>query len=39
MSDVHLDFMIGGPGIRVTGRTHGGHDLVVLSDDGTWGLS
>jgi hypothetical protein len=30
--------MIGGPGIRVTGRTHDGHDVVVLAEDGTWGL-
>jgi aminopeptidase len=39
ISDVHTDFMIGGPGIRVTGRTHDGEDVVVLSEDGAWGLS
>ena len=38
ISDVHMDFMIGGPGIRVTGRTHDGDDVVVLAEDGTWGL-
>jgi aminopeptidase len=38
ISGVHTDFMIGGPGIRVTGRTHDGHDVVVLSEDGSWGL-
>jgi aminopeptidase len=39
ISDVHMDFMIGGPGVRVTGRTHDGSDVVVLGEDGAWGLS
>jgi aminopeptidase len=38
VSAVHIDFMIGGPGVRVSGRTRDGRDVAVLSDDGTWGL-
>jgi leucyl aminopeptidase (aminopeptidase T) len=39
ISAVHVDFMIGGPGVRVTGRTRDGRDVEVLAADGTWGLS
>jgi aminopeptidase len=38
VSGVHTDFMIGGPGVRVTGRTRDGQDVDVLAQDGTWGL-
>ena len=38
VSGVHTDFMIGGPGVRVTGTTRTGHDVEVLAADGTWGL-
>ena len=38
VSGVHTDFMIGGPGVRVTGTTRSGQDVEVLSADGTWGL-
>jgi len=37
-SAVHTDFMIGGPGVRVSGRTRDGQDVTVLREDGTWGL-
>jgi aminopeptidase len=37
-SAVHTDFMIGGPGVRVTGRTRDGNEVIVLDRDGTWGL-
>jgi aminopeptidase len=37
-SAVHTDFMIGGPGIRVTGRTRDGREVTVLGEDGAWGL-
>jgi leucyl aminopeptidase (aminopeptidase T) len=36
---VHTDFMIGGPGVRVTGRTRDGQDVDVLAQDGTWRLA
>ncbi|MDQ6835517.1 MAG: aminopeptidase [Actinomycetota bacterium] len=36
-SAVHTDFMIGGPDVRVTGRTRDGRELPVL-DRGRWGL-
>ena len=39
VSAVHIDFMIGGPGVRVSGRTRDGRDVVVLSEDGIWDLS
>jgi aminopeptidase len=39
VSGVHTDFMIGGPGVRVTGTTRNGDDVAVLAPDGTWGLS
>jgi aminopeptidase len=39
ISAVHVDFMIGGPGVRVSGRTRDGRDVEVLAEDGTWGLS
>lgn len=35
-SAVHTDFMIGGPGVRVSGRTRDGRDVEVLAEDGTW---
>ena len=38
MSAVHTDFMIGGPGVRVTGRTRDGREVDVLGQDGTWRL-
>jgi aminopeptidase len=38
ISAVHTDFMIGGPGIRVSGRTSDGREVDVLGPDGTWGL-
>jgi aminopeptidase len=38
VSAVHTDFMIGGPGIRVSGRTQDGHEVTILNGDGTWGL-
>jgi aminopeptidase len=38
ISAVHTDFMIGGPGVRVSGRTREGHDVEVLGQDGTWRL-
>jgi aminopeptidase len=38
ISAVHTDFMIGGPGVRVRGRTRDGHDVEVLAEDGTWRL-
>jgi aminopeptidase len=34
-SVVHTDFMIGGPGVQVTGRTAGGSEVPVLID-GEW---
>jgi aminopeptidase len=37
-STVHTDFMIGGPGVRVSGRTRDGQDVDVLSEDGVWKL-
>jgi len=37
-SAVHTDFMIGGPGVRVSGRTRDGRDVEVLGEDGTWRL-
>lgn len=37
-SAVHTDFMIGGPGVRVSGRTRDGRDVEVLAPDGTWRL-
>ena len=37
-SAVHTDFMIGGPGVRVSGRTRDGQDVEVLAADGTWRL-
>jgi aminopeptidase len=37
VSDVHTDFMIGGPGVRVSGRTHDGREIEVLGPDGAWG--
>ena len=39
VSGVHTDFMIGGPGVRVTGRTRDGQDVDVLAQDGTWRLA
>ncbi len=36
-SAVHTDFMIGGPGVNVTGRTRDGRDVDVLID-GHWAL-
>jgi aminopeptidase len=39
VSAVHIDFMIGGPGVRVSGRTRDGRDVAVLSEDGIWDLS
>ncbi len=39
ISAVHTDFMIGGPGVRVSGRTRDGRDIEVLAEDGTWRLS
>jgi aminopeptidase len=38
VSGVHTDFMIGGPGVRVTGRTQAGAEIEVLTADGAWGL-
>jgi aminopeptidase len=38
LSAVHTDFMIGGPGVRVSGRTRDGRDIEVLAEDGTWRL-
>jgi aminopeptidase len=38
ISAVHVDFMIGGPGVRVSGRTRDGRDVEVLAQDGTWRL-
>ncbi len=38
VSAVHTDFMIGGPGVRVSGRTRDGRDVEVLDQDGTWRL-
>ena len=38
ISAVHTDFMIGGPGVRVSGRTRDGRDIEVLAEDGTWRL-
>jgi len=38
ISAVHTDFMIGGPGVRVSGRTRDGRDIEVLAGDGTWRL-
>jgi aminopeptidase len=37
-SAVHTDFMIGGPGVRVSGRTHDGARVVVLDEHGDWQL-
>ena len=37
-SAVHTDFMIGGPGVRVSGRTRDGLDVEVLAEDGSWRL-
>ncbi|MGO9899232.1 MAG: aminopeptidase [Solirubrobacteraceae bacterium] len=37
-SAVHTDFMIGGPGVRVSGRTRDGRDVEVLAEDGLWRL-
>jgi aminopeptidase len=37
-STVHTDFMIGGPDVRVSGRTRDGRDVEVLAEDGTWRL-
>jgi aminopeptidase len=34
-SVIHTDFMIGGPGVRVTGRTADGSEVPVLID-GEW---
>jgi aminopeptidase len=39
ISAVHTDFMIGGPGVRVSGRTLDGRDIEVLAEDGSWRLS
>jgi aminopeptidase len=36
-SAVHTDFMIGGPGVDVTGTTRDGREIPVLSD-GEWAL-
>ncbi|HEY1774633.1 MAG TPA: aminopeptidase [Solirubrobacteraceae bacterium] len=36
LSAVHTDFMIGGPGVRVSGRTRDGRDIDVLGADGSW---
>jgi aminopeptidase len=36
LSAVHTDFMIGGPGVRVSGRTRDGRDIGVLGADGSW---
>jgi aminopeptidase len=38
VSGLHTDFMIGGPGVRVSGRTHDGSQVTVLGEDGTWRL-
>jgi aminopeptidase len=38
ISAVHLDFMIGGPGVRVSGRTRDGREIEVLAADGSWEL-
>jgi aminopeptidase len=38
ISAVHTDFMIGGPGVRVSGRTRDGRDVEVLAEDGAWRL-
>jgi aminopeptidase len=38
ISAIHTDFMIGGPGVRVSGRTRDGRDVEVLAQDGTWRL-
>jgi len=37
-SAVHTDLMIGGPGVRVSGRTRDGRDVEVLATDGSWQL-
>ena len=37
VSAVHTDFMVGGPDVRVTGRTQDGRELEVLTE-GRWGL-
>jgi aminopeptidase len=39
ISAVHTDFMIGGPGVRVSGRTRDGRDVEVLAEDGTWRIT
>jgi aminopeptidase len=39
ISAVHTDFMIGGPGVSVSGRTRDGREIEVLAADGTWRLS
>jgi aminopeptidase len=38
MSGIHIDFMIGGPGIGVTGRTRDGREVRVLDQTATWRL-
>lgn len=38
VSAVHVDFMIGGPGVRVSGGTRDGRAVEVLAQDGTWRL-
>jgi aminopeptidase len=38
ISAIHTDFMIGGPGVRVSGRTRDRRDVEVLAQDGTWRL-
>jgi len=38
VSAIHTDFMIGGSGVRVSGRTRDGRDVEVLAQDGTWRL-
>jgi aminopeptidase len=37
-SAVHTDFMIGGPGVRVTGITSSGDRVTIIEDDNTWQL-
>jgi aminopeptidase len=37
LSAIHVDFMIGGPGVEVTGLTEGGERVPVLRD-GAWAL-
>jgi aminopeptidase len=37
-SAVHTDFMIGGPGVRVTGITSTGDRVTIIEEDNTWQL-